>query len=213
VVVSGSFIYKIKDNGNSSQIVLSRKIGKVQAATPLIHPTTGNIYVATFAGLVYGLDPDDFSNLPGYPVDLGSRIYGTASLSETTSAQNDGNYIYVPTDQNGLHALNTSNGAAPERSGFPFIAPNNRFLVKGMAAVVDKNGNIYFSGSDKHVYGLRPDGTKFLDQPIKGKSSSMTIVDHGLIVPGWDGKLYRICDNVDPQKVCGFKIADLPSSP
>src|SRR5580765_3553239 len=45
VVAAGSYVYLIRDNGADATTVASQKIGSVTGPTPLIHPTTGNIYV------------------------------------------------------------------------------------------------------------------------------------------------------------------------
>jgi outer membrane protein assembly factor BamB len=202
VVAAGSFVYLIQDHGTHATIVKPAKIGKVSGPTPLIHPTTGNIYVGSTNRKLYGFTPG-LVPLPNFPVDLGSAIWASASLSH------DGTRLYVPTDDGKLHAVNAVTGQ--EAPGFPYVPPTkNRFTSKGYAAVVDGAGNIYMVGQDKWVRALRPGGTLLWQKKINGKAAAATIVDGGLIVPGWDHNLYRFCrDPTGPAtalNVCGYVV-------
>ena len=203
VVAAGSFVYLIRDDDDHATIVASKKIGKVSGPTPLIHPTTGNIYVGSQNKKFYGLSPTlvPLANFhaPGGQVHgevlLGSPIWSSAALSA------DGNTIYVPTDDGKLHGIDALTGA--ERPNFPFSPPpaaHNRFTVKGYAPVVDGDGTIYIVGQDKFVRAIRPNGTTMWERKISGKAAPPTIVPRGLIVPSWDHNLYRFCDTPS----CGF---------
>lgn len=202
VVAAGSLVYLIQDNGDHATTIKSVKIGSMSGPTPLIHPTTGNIYVGSLNKKLYGFKPD-LTPLANFPVDLGSRIWSSAALSA------DGSRIYVPTDDGKLHARSVLTGQ--EAPGFPFVPLTlNRFTVKGYAPVVDAAGTIYFVGQDRYVRALRPTGTVLWEKKIGGKGAPATIVDGGLIVPSWDHKLYRFCPPpTGPSTallVCGYVI-------
>lgn len=211
VVAAGSFVYLIRDDGDHATIVDSEKIGKVSGPTPLIHPTTGNIYIGSLDKKLYGLKPD-LTPLPNFPVNLESPVYSSAALSA------NGEVIYVPTDNGKLHGIKVPNVVGQPvqpvpASGFPFSPTLNRFNVKGYAPVVDAAGYIYIIGQDKYVRALRPNGTELWKKKIGGKAAPATIVDGGLIVPSWDHNLYRFCpapDETDPPSaflhVCGYTI-------
>ena len=207
VVAAGSFVYLIRDDGDHATIVDSRKIGKVSGPTPLIHPTTGNIYVGGLDKKLYALSWN-LTPLANFPVTLGSPIYSSAALSA------DGNVIYVPTDDGKLHAINVLTGASAGAK-FPFSpTTKNRFSAKGYAPVVDGDGNIYIIGQDRWVRALRANGTLIWQKQIGGKAAAPTIVDGGLIVPSWDHNLYRFCP--DPMDVptglhvCGYTVDTTP---
>ncbi len=201
VVAAGTFVYLIDDNGGSATIFKkSAKIGMMSGPTPLVHPTTGNIYVGSLNKKFYGFKPD-LTLL--FAKDLGSKIWSSAALSP------DGNRLYVPTDDGKLHAIDALTGN--EVSGFPFTPTTlNRFTVKGYAPVVDAAGRIYIIGQDRFVRAINPNGTKLWEKKINGKAAPPTIVDGGLIVPSWDHNLYRFCpDPTGPPNalnVCGYTI-------
>jgi outer membrane protein assembly factor BamB len=185
VVAGGSFLYLIQDDGDHATIVSSVRIGQVSGPTPLIHPTSGNIYIGSLNKQLYALSPT-LVPLANFPVNLESRIYSSAALSA------NGDTIYVPTDDGKLHGINLQTGN--EASGFPFSRPTgNRFTAKGYAPVVDGAGNIYIVGQDKYVRALGPSGALLWEKRIGGKAAPATIVDGGLIVPSWDHNLYRFC--------------------
>jgi outer membrane protein assembly factor BamB len=203
VVAAGSFVYRIQDNDDHATIVGSPvKIGKVSGPTPLIHPTSGNIYVGSLDKKLYALKPN-LTPLLHFPVNLESRIYSSAALSA------DGNTIYVPTDDGKLHALDVLTGQ--EAPGFPFSpTTKNRFTVKGYAPVVDGAGNVYIIGQDRYVRALQPNGHVLWEKQIGGKAAPATIVEGGLIVPSWDHNLYRFCPSPTgsstARRVCGHVI-------
>jgi hypothetical protein len=188
VVASGSFVYLLDDNGASATIFKkSANLGMLTGPTPLVHPTTGNIYIGSMNKKFHGLKPD-LTPLPNFPVDLGSRIWASAALSA------NGARLYVATDNGKLHARDAVTGQ--EAPGFPFVPTTlNRFTVKGYAPVVDGAGRIYIIGQDKFVRALNPNGTKLWERKINGKAAPATIINGGLIVPSWDHNLYRFCPN------------------
>jgi outer membrane protein assembly factor BamB len=195
-------IYRIRDDGNGATVLAKRIIGRTDGPTPLVHPTTGNIYMGSIDHRLYALRPD-LSELFS-PVDLGSRLYTSAALSA------DGATIYVATDHGQVHALDAVTGT--ERPGFPFFAVHNRFKARGAAIVVDAAGTLYFSGQDRHVRALSPTGSVVWDVKIAGRAAPPTIVDGGLVIPttSGGGNLYRFCPTpVGPPtatQICGFTI-------
>ena len=200
VVAAGSYVYLFRDDDDHVTLVGSKKLGKFSGPTPLIHPTTGNIYIGSLNKNLYGLSPT-LATLPGFPVNLGSPIVSSAALSA------NGNVIYVPTDNGKLHGIKVSEQPGQSKSGFPYSPPTvNRFTSKGYAPVVDAVGNIYIIGQDRYVRALTKNAEVIWEKKIGGKAAPATIVDGGLIVPSWDHYLYRFCPPPAAGHVCGYAV-------
>jgi PQQ-like domain len=203
VVAAGQVVYRVHDAGSSATIVASTQLdGRTKGTTPVINPTTGNIYIGDLNGRFYGLSADLSTRL--FTRQLCNRIVSSAALSP------DGQTYYVPCWNGELHAVNALTG--DERPGFPFAKPGNSYRAYGYAPSVDGAGVIYAGGNDKFLRAIFPNGTLRWESQFAGQLVGPVIVNGGLAVPGVDGYFYRFCPDPNPNDppsathVCGFTI-------
>jgi outer membrane protein assembly factor BamB len=211
VVIGTRSVYLISDEGDHPRLVVRRRIASIMSGpSPLIHPTTGTIYLGAYNGKFYALNPSTLATMPGFPVKVGSRVYSSASLSP------DNQTVYVPSRMGSLYAIDAATGAV--RPNFPYVAPETPRYPRGFAAVIDGVGNIFLGGKTRTIRALRPDASEIwsahVDQPATFPG---VITDGGFVVGALDHHLYRFCsDPTGPAtatRVCGFTVDTTDKAP
>ncbi|HSW29143.1 MAG TPA: PQQ-binding-like beta-propeller repeat protein [Longimicrobiales bacterium] len=150
--------------------------GPIQSS-PAIAPD-GTVYFGSHDGRLYALNPDGEAR---WAVTLGEQIWSSPAIGE------DGT-VYV--GANGISAIDPSG-----RLRWTFTGSFPPTVLRA-TPVIAADGSIYFSGLDRRVWAIAPDGTPKWDHPTRGiiVASPAIGVDGTIFAASYDSTLYAIVE-------------------